>query len=38
MDISFIILLYTTVSFDFVELFIMLLDLCRTKPLLVIFA
>jgi hypothetical protein len=38
MDISFIILLYTPVSFYFVFSFIRLLDLCRTKPLLVIFA
>jgi hypothetical protein len=37
MDISFIMLLYTPVSFDFVLSFIRLLDLCRTKPLLVIF-
>jgi hypothetical protein len=38
MDISFIILLYIPVSFYFVLSFIRLLDLCRTKPLLAIFA
>jgi hypothetical protein len=38
MDISFIILLYTPVSFYFVLSFIRLLDLCRTKPLVVNFA
>ena len=38
MAISFIILLYIPVSFYFVLSFIGLLDLCRTKPLLVIFA
>jgi hypothetical protein len=38
MDMSFIILLYTPVSFYFVVSFIRLLDLRRTKLLLVIFA
>jgi hypothetical protein len=38
MDISFIILLYTPVSFYFVVSFIRLLDLRRTNPRLVIFA
>jgi hypothetical protein len=37
MDISFITMLYIPVSFHFVLSFIRLLDLCRTKPLLVIF-
>jgi hypothetical protein len=36
--ISCIILLYTPVSFYFVQSFTKLLDLFRTKPLLVIFA
>ena len=38
MDISCIIFLYTPVSFYFVVSFTKLLDLFRTKPLLVIFA
>jgi hypothetical protein len=38
MAISFIILLYIPVSFYFVISLIRLLDLCRTKPLLVLFA
>jgi hypothetical protein len=38
MDISFIVLLYIPVSFYFVLSFIRLPDLCRTKPLPVIFA
>jgi hypothetical protein len=37
MDISFIIWIYSRLSFYFVLSFIRLLDLFRTKPLLVIF-
>jgi hypothetical protein len=37
-NIPFNILHYTPVSFCFLLSFIRLLDLCRTKPLLVIFA